>query len=318
MKAAIYRRYGGPEVVQIEEVPTPAPTSNQILVHIHASALTVGDVRLRAADPFAARLIFGLFRPKLHILGDGFAGTVAQVGSAVTRFKTGDIVFGTTQMRFGAHAEYICVDANEVVDHQPADISHEQAAAVHFGGSTAWFFLQKARIQPGQKILIYGASGSVGSAAVQIARHLGAQVTAVCSGANADWVRRLGAHEVIDYTREDFSLRPADFDVVFETVNKAHYPALLRVLKPGGIVILGSAMLGGFLRGALTNLRGRYKMLGGVAVERREDLAFLKALLEQGALQPAIDRVFPLQHISEAHAYVQQGRKKGNVVILMP
>ena len=237
------------------------------------------------------------------------------VGSAVTRFKTGDQIFGSTGMSFGAYAEYICLPENGAIDFKPENISHQEAAASVFGGATAFHFIQKANIQPGQKVLVYGASGAVGSAAVQLARYFGAEVTGVCSGANATMVKNIGATDVIDYTQTDFSTTGKTWDVVYETVNKAPVSACFSALKPGGILLLGAAMPSEMIQGKWGSRRSGKKVVAGVAFATPESIAFLRKLMAEGHFKPVIDRQFPLAQIADAHRYVDMGHKKGNVAI---
>lgn len=317
MKAAVNQQYGSPEVLQIRELAKPAPKSNEILVKIRAAAVTTGDCRLRRADPFAVRFFFGLTKPKIQTLGDGFSGEVEAVGENVGQFKVGDAVFGTMGMGFGAHAEYVCLPETAAIAQKPANISHEEAGSIHFGGATALHFLKKADIRPGQKVLIYGASGAVGTAAVQLAKHFGAEVTGVCSAANADMVKSIGADLVIDYQKTDFAQSNARYDVVLEAVGKADFGDCLSVLSKNGTLILVSAMLGGMLRGLWASLTTRKKVVTGVAVENLDDLLFLKNLMENGQLKSVVDRVFPFEKIADAHRHVDGGHKKGNVAVSM-
>ncbi|MBL7829019.1 MAG: NAD(P)-dependent alcohol dehydrogenase [Saprospiraceae bacterium] len=317
MKAAVYHQYGAPDVVSIQDIAKPVPSDNEILIKMYAAAVTSGDGRLRRADPFGVRLFFGLFKPRVHILGDGFSGVVEAVGKNVTKFKPGDHVFGTCGMKFGAHVEYKCLPENGVVAIKPEAASHEQAAAVHFGGATALFFLRKAGVRAGQKVLIYGASGAVGSAAVQIAKYLGAEVTGVCSTANLEMVKNLGADQVIDYTKQDLSTLAERYDVVYEAVGKMPLSRLLPITQAQGKVILGAAMLAETLRGAWASLTGKKKVISGVAIETPEILLELKKMMEAGRLNPFIDRQFPLDRIADVHAHVEGGRKRGNVVVVV-
>ncbi len=315
MKAAVNSRYGGPEVVQVQQVDKPTPGNHEILIKIYATAVNSADRRLRQADPFAVRFFFGLFRPRKKILGGVLSGVVEAVGAGVDNFKPGDAVFGATALRMGAHAEYICLPDNAPLVLKPAGLTHEEAASLPFGGMTALHFLQKAHIQPGQKVLIYGASGAVGSAAVQIAKAFGAQVTGVCSARNLEMVKSLGADEVLDYRKVDFSAAGSRFDVVYETVNQASFSACLAALKPGGVLLLGAAMAGNMLKGAWATAFGNKKVISGVSSETVESVAQLALLAEEGRIKAAIDRVFSLERIAEAHAYVDLGHKSGNVVI---
>jgi NADPH:quinone reductase-like Zn-dependent oxidoreductase len=323
MKAAVYTRYGPPEVVGIEEVQKPVPMDHQVLVRIHAATVCAADWRLRKADPFFIRFMNGLERPKkVNILGMEFAGTVESVGKAVTRFAEGDRVFGSNGFKFGGHAEYICVPESGLAI-KPVNMTFEEAAAVLFGGISALHFLRKAKIQAGQKVVVYGASGSVGVFAVQLAKHFGAHVTGVCSTANLDLVKSLGANEVVDYTREDFSRAGRVYDMVFDTVGKSGFSRSLKSLKRGGFYVRVGAsgglltMLGAILRGMWTSLTGAAKVIGGMAGGTAEDRSFLKELIEAGKLRTVIDRRYSLDQIAEAHRYAEAGHKKGHVVIVV-
>ncbi len=315
MKAAMYTRYGGPEVLEIKETAIPVLRTNEILIRIHATAVNSGDCRLRKADPFAVRFFFGLFGPRKKILGNVLSGQVEKVGSQVTGFQPGDQVFGATQMHMGAYAELVSLPATAPLASKPDRLGHHEAAALIFGGMTALHFLRKAAVKPGQRVLIYGASGAVGTAAVQLAKYFGAEVTAVCSEANMDLVRSLGADHVIDYTKKGLDEAGGPFDLIYETVNKAPFHACMSVLKPGGQLILGAALLGGMLRGAWANLTSDKKVITGVAEETAEAASFLAQRAVEGSLRAVIDREYPLDQIVEAHRYADGGHKKGNVVI---
>jgi NADPH:quinone reductase-like Zn-dependent oxidoreductase len=324
MKAAVYARYGPPDVLEIKGVEKPVPKDNEVLVRIHATTVSAADWRMRKADPFIVRFINGLWRPKkIQILGMEFAGRVESVGKAVTRFGEGDQVFGSTGFKFGAHAEYACLPEDAGLATKPVNMTIEEAAAVLFGGVSALHFLRKTNIQAGQKVLIYGASGSVGIFAVQLAKHFGAHVTGVCSTANLDLVRSLGADEVVDYTREDFSRSGRIYNIVLDTVGKSGFSRSLKSLKRGGFYVrVGgsgrlSSMLGGILRGTLTSITGTAKVVGGVAGGAAEHLAFLNGLIEAGKLRTVIDRRYSLDEIAEAHRYAEAGHKKGHVVVLV-
>src|SRR5712692_6618265 len=287
MKAAVYRRYGPPEVVQIKNVEKPLPKDNEVLVRIHATTVSAADWRMRTAVPFIVRFVSGLWRPKkIQILGMEFAGRVESVGKAVTRFREGDHVFGSTGFKFGTHAEYVCLPEEALLAIKPVNMTFEEAAAVLFGGVSALHFLRKAKIQAGQKLLVYGASGSVGGFAVQLAKHFGAHVTGVCSTANLDLVRSLGADEVVDYTREDFSRAGRVYDIVLDTVGKSGFSRSLKSLKRGGFYVrVGgsgrlSQILGGILEGMWASITGGAKVIGGVAGGAAEDQSFLKGLIE--------------------------------------
>ena len=323
MKAAVYSRYGPPDVLQIEDVAKPVPKDNEVLVRIHAATVCAGDWRMRKAEPFLVRFIAGFWRPKkIRILGMEFAGKIESMGKAVTRFAEGDQVFGSTGFKFGTHAEYLCVPEDGLAT-KPVNMTLEEAAAVLFGGVSALYFLRKAEIQAGQKVLVYGASGSVGIFAVQLAKHFGAHVTGVCSTANLDLVKSLGADEVVDYTREDFSRAGRVYDIVFDTVGKSGYRRSLKSLKRGSCYVrVGgsgrlSAILGGMLGAKWASLTGAAKVISGVAAGTAEDQSFLKRLIEAGELRTVIDRRYSLEQIAEAHRYVEAGHKKGHVVIVL-
>lgn len=317
MKAAVYTRYGPPEVLQIHELPKPEPKDGEILIKIYATSVNSGDCRLRKADPFAVRFFFGFFKPKKPVLGNTLSGEVEAIGPNVSLFKAGDLVFGATRMLLGAYAEYICLPETGALAIKPDQLSHEEAAALPFGGTTALHFLRKANIQPGQSVLIYGASGAVGTAAVQIAKHFGAVVTGVCGPTNLDMVHSIGADKVIDYTQTDFSKSGQRYDVVYETVNKTPVSSCLAVLKTGGTLILGAAMLPQMLRVAWASLVGRKKVVAGVAVETAEALQYLHTLVAAGQLKAVIDKTYTLEQIAEAHRYVDKGHKKGNVAVVV-
>lgn len=315
MKAIVYTNYGAPEVLQLKNVVKPVPKDNEVLVRIKATAANSGDWRLRKADPYAVRFFFGFTKPKKNILGGVLSGEVEAVGKNVTRFKPGDQVFGMTGMSFGAYAEYKCLPETATLALKPDNISHKEAAVIPFGGTTAMHFLKKANIQPGQKVLVYGASGAVGTAVVQIAKHLGAVVTAVCSRTNAALVKSLGADKVIDYNTTDFTNSNEVYDVIFDTVNKTSFSNNLKVLSKKGVLLLSAAEMPQMMRGAWTNMTGGRKVVTGVNGEKTEDMVFLAGLIEAGKMKAVIDRSYPLEDMVAAHTYIEQGHKKGNVAI---
>ncbi len=324
MKAAVYNRYGPPEVLQVKDVEKPSPKDNEVLVRVHATTVCAGDWRMRKADPSMVRLMNGIWRPKkVNILGMEFAGVVESVGKAVTRFHPGGHVFGSTGFKFGTQAEYVCVPEDGTLGVKPVNMTLEEAAAVLFGGVSALYFLRKAEIQAGHKVLIYGASGSVGVFAVQLAKHFGAHVTGVSSTSNLDLVKSLGADEVVDYTRDDFSRAGRVYDIVFDTVGRSGFSRSLRSLKRSGrYVRVGGAgrllsILGGMLRGKWVSVTGAAKVISGVAHGAAEDLSFLRGLIEAGKLRTVIDRRYTLDQIAEAHRYAEAGHKRGHVVILL-
>jgi len=324
MKAAICQRYGPPEVVRIEDVEKPAPKDNEVLVRVRATTVCAADWKLRKARPFFIRFFIGIRKPtKVRIMGMEFAGTVESVGKGVTRFRAGDEVFGGTGFRFGAHAEYVCVPEDGTLALKPANMTFEEAAAVLFGGFSALSFLRRGKIEAGQRVLIYGASGSVGVFAVQLAKYFGAHVTGVCSTANLEMVKSLGADEVVDYTKDDFSKAGRVYDMVFDTVGMSGFSRSLRCLKRGGFYVLvgGSGNVLGILvtivRSTWASFRGTAKVISGMATGSQEDQMFLKGLIEAGKLRTVIDRRYPLAEIAEAHRYVEAGHKKGHVVIVV-
>ena len=315
MKAAVYNQYGTPDVVQIKEVDTPTPGENEVLVKIHATTVTAGDWRMRAGNPFAIRLYNGLFNIKRTLLGHEFSGVVEHVGKHVTRFKKGDEIFGSTGDNAGAHAEYIVVNENENLSLKPQNISHTEAAAIPVGALTALFFLRKANIQPGSKVLINGASGSVGTYAVQLAEHFGAEVTAVCSGANTALVKSLGADHTIDYTKVDFTNNHHGYDVIFVAVGKLQFNSSKSALKTHG-TFLTVAMNPSLMLAALKNAFSKqYKLISTITKSTSEDLAYLTKLLDAGKIKASIDRTYPLAEIQSAHQHAESGHKKGNITI---
>ncbi|MBK9017265.1 MAG: NAD(P)-dependent alcohol dehydrogenase [Saprospiraceae bacterium] len=315
MKAAVYTQYGPPEVLQVKEVEKPMPKGNEILLRIKATAVNSGDWRLRKADPFAVRFIFGFMKPKINILGSVFSGEVESIGNQVKLFKAGDQVLGHTDMSFGAYAEYKCLPENASIALKPANISHQEAATIPFGGVAALHFIKKAAIKTGQKVLIIGASGAVGSAAVQLAKSFGADVTGVCSTANIALVKSIGADKVIDYTKEDFTQNGETYDVIIDAVKAISVSRSIKSLNKNGIMILSAAGMSEMLQGLWISMTSSKKVMTGVISHTAADIVFLKELIEADKLKPVIDKTYPLEQIAEAHAYVEKGHKKGNVII---
>jgi len=317
MKAIVYTRYGSPDVLQLKEVAKPAPKDNEVLIKIYATTVTSGDCRVRKADPFAIRFFNGLTKPKkTTILGNELAGEIEEAGKNVKLFRKGDQVFGQAGMGLGANAEYICLREDATLVLKPKNLTYEEAASIPFGGNTALHFLRKGNIRSSQKVLIYGASGSLGTAAVQLAKNFGADVTGVCSTVNVELVKSLGADKVIDYTKEDFTKIGQTYDIIFDTTGKSPYSGCVKSLKQKGIYLRAVHMsLSSIVRGLWTSMTSSKKVIGGVASELKENLVFLKELIDMGKLKPVIDRCYPFEQIVEAHRYVDKGHKRGNVSI---
>ncbi len=320
MKAIVCTKYGAPEVLQMTELERPVPKDDELLVRIYATTVTVADSRTRSFRVprsvwLPARMALGIRKPRRPILGMELSGVVDAVGVAVTRFKKGDHVFAATLTDFGAYAEYKCLPADGAVAIKPANTTHEEAAALPIGARTALHFLRKADIKPGQHVLVYGASGSVGTYAVQLAKHFGAHVTGVCSTTNLELVASLGADQVIDYTREDFSANGTKYDVIFEAVNKSSFAACMRTLREGGAYINITEPLPS-LQMLWERMTSKKRIiLGQNSPETAEALEFLATLVEAGELRAVIDRRYTFDQIMEAHRYVDQGHKRGNVVV---
>ncbi|MGG4456048.1 NAD(P)-dependent alcohol dehydrogenase [Brevibacillus porteri] len=317
MKAIVYEQYGPPNVLQLRDVAKPVPKDGEVLIKVYAATAAAGDWRLRKADPFLARLFNGLWKPrKIKILGFELAGVVESTGSDVSQFKPGDAVYAACGNGFGAYAEYKCLPENGCITLKPANMTFEEAAAVPVGAYTALQFLRKGNIQHGRRVLIYGASGSVGTYAVQLAKHFGAEVTGVCSTSNVELVRSLGADRIIDYTKENFEDDDTIYDIIFDTVGKSPFQACVERLTPNGYYLRAVHFSPlPIVRGLWTNMASGKKVIGGTANENAEDLRYVKELIEAGKLRAIIDRIYPLEQAAEAHSYVELGHKKGNVVL---
>jgi NADPH:quinone reductase-like Zn-dependent oxidoreductase len=302
MKAMVCIKYGKPDVLQLKEVEKPAPKEHEILVKIHATTVTSGDCRVRSFNSplllwLPMRLVLGLRKPRKPILGVELAGEVVEVGKNVTQFKKGDQLFAMTGMKFGGYAEYICLSEKGTMAIKPENITYEEAASISFGGTTALYFFRKGRIQAGHKVLIYGASGAAGTAAVQLASYYGAEVTGVCSAENSELVKSLGADHVINYKNEDFTKRKERYDLIFDAVGKLTKNHCKEALA---------------LNGRFVSVEGQ-----GIAKVQTEDLFFLKKLMEEGQIKSVIDRRYSLEQVPAAHEYVETGHKIGNVVVTL-
>ncbi|MFN2182601.1 MAG: NAD(P)-dependent alcohol dehydrogenase [Anaerolineae bacterium] len=324
MKAIVWTKYGSPEGLELREVERPTPKADEVLIKVHATTVTAGDCEARRLQfplglGLAIRAYAGLIRPvRLTILGQELAGEIEAIGKEVTRFKEGDQVFASTGFGFGAYAEYTCLSERSdtgVMALKPVNITYEEAAAVPVGGLEALHFLRQADLQSGRKVLINGAGGSIGTLGVQLAKHFGAEVTAVDSTGKLDVLRSLGADHVIDYTLEDFTQRGEVYDAIFDVVGKAPYAGSMRSLSKNGVYLLANPNLSRLVRGRWTSMTSSKRVVSGASSPKTPDLLFLKDLIESGALRVVIDRRFPLEQMAEAHRYVEAGGKKGNVVI---
>lgn len=326
MKAIIWTKYGSPNGLQLKEVEKPTPKDDEILIKIHASSVTAGDCEMRRLElplmlSFPVRLYAGFLRPKrIPILGQELAGEVVEVGKNVNSYKVGDQVFGTTGFKFGAYAEYICLpekpgDAQGTLATKPANLTYEEATAVPTAGFEALHFLRKANIQSGKKVLIVGAGGSIGTFSIQLAKHLGAEVTGVDSQEKLDLIRSLGTDQVIDYTKGDYTNAGETYDLIIDVVGKGSVARRLKLLKEGGYYFLAYAGLSHILLSIWTSMTSNKKLKIESSSQKKEDLIFLKELIEAGKIKSVIDQRYPLAQTAEAHSYVETGRKKGNVVI---
>ncbi len=323
MKAIIYEKYGPPEILQIKEVEKPVPEKNEVLVKVHTSTVTATDCVFRRGEPKFSRLFTGLTKPKNQILGSEFAGEIATIGKDVKLFNIGDKVLGTTP-GYGSYAEYICLaDDKSTIAKMPSNKGYEEAITCCDGFLTSLPFLRdKGKIKKGDKVLIIGASGSVGSAAVQLAKYFGAEVTGVCSTSSIDLVESIGADKVIDYTKSDFTRNGETYDIIFDLVGKTSFSQCKNSLKQNGKFLQAAITLKVFPSVLWTSISSNKKsliMATGLRPpeERSKDLKFISGLLDTGKIKPIIDKIFPLEKIAEAHAYVDKGHKKGNVVIIL-
>jgi NADPH:quinone reductase-like Zn-dependent oxidoreductase len=330
MKAIVYSDYGSPDVLHLKEIPTPAPKDNEILVRVHAASVNFGDLIARKFNTITpksfsmpsplwlpTRLLFGFNSPKKQILGSEFAGVVEATGNAVKRFQTGDSVFGYRGMNMGAYAEYLCVPEDGLVALKPSTMTFEDAATVPYGALTALSLLKKGRIKRGEHVLINGASGGIGSFAVQLANVYGARVTGVCSTRRMEFVRSLGADRVIDYTREDFTREDETYDLIFDVPGTCSFSACKHSLKPHGRYQVVSFKMKQLMQMVWTSLFGRRKVICALSSETLEELLEIKELADAGKIKTIVDRAFPMEHAAEAHRYAEDGQKKGHIVITM-
>jgi NADPH:quinone reductase-like Zn-dependent oxidoreductase len=315
MKAIICTKYGTPDVLEIQNIKKPIAKDNEILIKIHATSITSGDSRIRQANPFMIRLIFGFKKPRQSVLGVIVAGEVEAIGKSVSKFKVGDQIYGSLGMGFGAHAEYATVKEDAILTLKPKNISYEEAAAIPFGATASMHFLRLSKIQPRQNVLIYGASGALGTAAIQLAKINSATVTAVCSSTNFDLVKDLGADLVIDYTKQDPTKTKVKYDVIFETVGKSSFSKNISALNKSGVLLMASANISTMLRGAITSIFSSKTIKTGVIKETIADLNYFTTLIEKNKFKPVIDKVYPLNEFKAAHTHVDIGHKKGNVIL---
>ncbi len=330
MKAIVYHEYGSPDVLKLEEVDTPALKDKEILIRIYAASVNIGDIwarNFKAITPsrfsmplplwLPARMYFGLTKPRVHILGSEFAGEIEVVGKDVQRFRKGDQVFGYRGQSMGANAEYLCMPEAGLVAIKPANMTYEEAATVPYGALTALSLLRKVDVQSGQKVLINGASGGIGSAAVQLAKYYGAEVTGVAGTPRLEFVKSLGADKVIDYTQEDFSQNGETYDLIFDILGKSSFSQCKNSLRQDGRYLLASFKMKQLFQMLWTRISGGRKVICALSSENPEDLVFIRELVEAGKIKSVIDRRYPLEQTAEAHRYVEKGLKKGSVVITM-
>ena len=330
MKAIVYTEYGPPDVLQLKEVEKPAPKDNEILIRNHATAVNIGDIwarNFKEITPskftmplplwFPSRMYFGFTKPRVNILGSEFAGDVEAVGKDVKRFRKGDQVFGYRGQKMGANAEFLCMPEDGLVAIKPANMTYEEAATVPYGALTALSLLRKANIQRGQNVLINGASGSIGSAAVQLAKYFGAEVTGVCGTPRLEFVKTLGADKVLDYTREDFTKNGETYDLIFDILGKSSFSSCKNSLKQNGIYLLASFKIKQLFQMLWTSITPGKKVICMLSSDSPEDLALIRKLVEEGKIKSIIDRCYPLEQTAEAHRYVEKGYKTGSVIIAM-
>jgi NADPH:quinone reductase-like Zn-dependent oxidoreductase len=323
MKAIVWTKYGPPDVLKLREIEKPTPKDNEVLIKIYAATVTAGDFETRSSKfPvwlwFLMRMYIGLIRPKrITILGQELSGQIESIGKDVKLFKKGDQVFAHSGFNMGAYAEYICLPEEGMMTIKPSNMTYAEAATVPTGGLEALRFLREANIKKGQKVLINGAGGSIGTIGVQLAKYYGAEVTGVDSADKLDMLRSIGSDHVIDYTKEDFTKNSKTYDVIFDVIGKSPFSGSIKSLKPNGQYLIANIRPSLMIRGLWTSIRSNKKVILGMTNQKTEDLVFLKELIESGKLRPVIDRAYPLEQTAEAHRYVENGYKKGNVVIIV-
>lgn len=330
MKAVVFTEYGSPDVLKVKEIEKPTPKDNEILIRIHATSVGIGELwarNFKAISPskfsmpfplwIFARLYFGVSKPKVRVLGSEFAGQVELIGKNVKLFKAGDSVFGFRGQSMGANAEYLCVPENSIVTHKPANVSYEEAAAIPYGALTALSLLRKVNIQKGQKVLINGASGGIGSGALQLAKYYGAEVTGVCGTPRLEFVKSLGADKVIDYTKEDFTKNGETYDLIFDIMNKSSFEKCKDSLTQKGVYLLASFKMKQVFQMMRTAKSDGKKVICALSSETVADLVFIKELVEAGKIKAIIDKRYPMEQTAEAHQYIESGNKKGSVILTM-
>jgi NADPH:quinone reductase-like Zn-dependent oxidoreductase len=318
MKAVKYQKYGNPDVLQFVEIAKPAPSEDEVLIKIKATSVTNADCYMRRADTLFSRLVLGLFKPKkrYQILGTEFSGIIEDFGTKVTEWNIGDEIFGFRGFGTGCYAEYKCISSKGSLALKPVNVSFEEAVSYVDGATTALFFLkEKAKIKQGHKVLINGASGSIGTFAIQLAKYFGAEVTGICSSKNVEMVKSLGADKVIDYTQKDFTQSNESYDIIFDTVSKSTFSKCKKVLSENGVYIDTMFSVSNVFKSLLTGLFCKRKVIFAMSVDKKESLNFIKGLVEKEKLQTIMDRTYNLEQIIEAHSYVETGHKRGNIVI---
>ncbi|MGD6809425.1 MAG: NAD(P)-dependent alcohol dehydrogenase [Candidatus Bathyarchaeia archaeon] len=323
MKAVIFTNYGPPDVLELREIDKPAPKDDEVLIKVYATSVTAGEIEIRTLKlPLWLRLPMQLWlgfrKPRKQILGQELAGVIEETGKNVTSFRKGDAVFGTTGFHMGANGQYVCLSVKPqegTLAKKPVNVSFEEAAVLPVAGLEALYFLRRGKLQSGQKVLVVGAGGSIGTFAVQLARYFGAEVTGVDKAEKLDMVRSIGANHVIDFTQEDFTKNGEAYDVIFDVIGKSPFYASLKSLKPNGRYLLANPSLSDMLRGRWVSMKGNKQVIFGASNQSPEDLLYLGGLLEERKIKSIIDRIYPLEDVVEAHRYAESGQKKGNITV---